>query len=94
LADEAPGGAWREYRVAGGDIAGRLDAVAAGHPHVHEHDIGAQRGRHGYRGRPVACLADHLDVRFGVEDKAEALPDQGVVVGQQHSDHDVTAGSR
>ena len=77
-----------------GDVAGRRDAVTAGHPHVHEHDVRAQRGRHGYRRGAVAGLADHLDVGLGVEDQAEALPDQGVVIGQQHGDHAAAAGSR
>jgi hypothetical protein len=30
---------------------------------------------------PATGLADHLDVGLGVEDQAEAFPDQGVVVG-------------
>ena len=40
------------------DVAGRFDAVAARHPDVHEHDVGAQRGTHGEGGRPVRRLLD------------------------------------
>src|SRR5580698_2747020 len=32
------------------DVAGRLDAVPAGHPDIHQHHVGPQRGGHGDRG--------------------------------------------
>ncbi len=75
----------------GHNVAGRLDAVAAGHPDVHEHHVGTQRGAHGECGRPVRGLAGHLDIGFGLEHQAEPHPDEGMVVDQEHTDHGATA---
>src|SRR6202020_2290943 len=66
----------------GHDVASRLDAVVAGHPDVHEHHVGTQRGAHGDGGGPVGGLADHLDVVFGVEHQAATHPDERMVVDQ------------
>ena len=76
----------------GRDVAGRLDAVTAGHPDVHQHHVGTQRGAHGDGGGPVGGLANHLDIGFALEDQAEAHPDEGVVVDQEHADHGAAAG--
>ena len=64
----------RVCRAPRGDPRRRLDAVDARHPDVHQHDVRAQ-GR-----RPtatplvtVAGLAEHLDVRLGLEDHPEAV---------------------
>jgi hypothetical protein len=73
------------------DVAGGLDAVVTGHPDVHEHHVGTQRGAHGDGGRPIGGLADHLEIVFGVEYQAEAHPDERMVVDQEHADHGGTA---
>ena len=44
-------------------------------------------------GRPVAGLADHLDVRLGLQDQPEAHPEQGLVVDQQDPDHAASPAS-
>ena len=45
--------------------------------------------------RPSPASPDDLDVRLGLEDHAEARPDQALVVGEQHADHRVDpSGSR
>jgi hypothetical protein len=55
----------------GHEVAGGLDAVTAGHPDIHEHNVGMQRGAHGDGGRPVAGLTGHFDIGFGVQDQAK-----------------------
>ena len=65
----------------------RLDPVAAGHAQVHEHDIGP-----GCPGQldcflAVGGSADDLDVLEQAEQGLEALPDDALVVGDQHADH-------
>ena len=44
--------------------------------------------------RAVGGLADHLDVGLGVEQRAEAGPDQCLVVGEQDPDHDLPSRGR
>ncbi len=61
-------------RVAVDDAPRRLDAVHARHSHVHEHHVRLQRA-HGVEGlQAVRGLADHGDVRLGLQDHAEAGP--------------------
>ena len=73
------------------------DPVDPRHPHVHQHDVGT--GTAGLRDgrRAVVRLADHDDVRLGLEDRAQAAPDERLVVDQQHLDgvghRDVQVGS-
>ena len=64
----------------------------AGHPDVHEHHVGTQRGAHGDGGCAVGGLADHIDIGFGLEQQAESHPDEGMIVDQEHADHGGTAG--
>ena len=63
------------------------DAVAAGHPQIHEHDVGSQRARdrHGLGGR--GGLAHHLDVGLRLKDAGQAGAHDGVVVHEKHPDH-------
>jgi hypothetical protein len=69
--------------------ARRLDAVHARHPDVHEDDVGPQRPHLRQRDLAVGGLADHLDVRLGLQDEAEAGAQQRLVVDQQDADrHD------
>jgi hypothetical protein len=69
--------------------ARRLDAVHARHPDVHEDDVGPQRPHLRQRDLAVGGLTDHLDVRLGLQDEAEAGAQQRLVVDQQDADrHD------
>jgi hypothetical protein len=87
--DEHPG------RGGGGADLGRcLDAVHAGHPDVHQHQVGVQGRGHGDGRGAVGCLADHLDVGLGLQDQPEAHPKQCLVVGEQDADHAVSRSSR
>ena len=62
------------------DLLGRLDAGAAGHAHVHQHDVGRERERLLGRGDAVDRLADDLDVGFGREGLLEPVPEERVIV--------------
>ena len=78
-----------------GDRGGGGNAVGAGHPDVHQDDVRGQVRRRGDRRRPVAGLADDVDVRRAAQHQAQAGPDQGVVVDQQHPDgHRAAHGSQ
>ena len=44
--------------------------------------------------RSVAGLGDDLDVRLGLEDRAEAAADERFVVGEEDADHGVASGRR
>ncbi len=72
--------------LGGDDPLRRLDAVRAGHAHVHEHDVRRERGRLRDARLAVPGLADDLDVVLGGEDHAEAHAQQGLVVDEQHPD--------
>ncbi len=65
-----------------GDLLGGGQAVPAGHLHVHEDDLGAQ-GRDGQDGRgPVAGVPDDVDPARRREHRAEAGPDDRLVVDE------------
>ena len=68
------------------DPAGRLQAVEAGHLDVHQHDVGPPPACEVHRVEAVDRLADHLDVRLRLEDRAEARAHERLVVGDQHGD--------
>ena len=70
------------------------DSVHAGHPDVHQHHVGVQGRCHADAGRPVGGLADHLDVRLGLEDHPEAHAEQGLVIDEQDPDHAASPPSR
>ena len=59
----------------------RLKAVEHRHGDVHEDDVGAQRLRQLHRFAAVARLADDLEAAVGVEQRAQALTDDGVILG-------------
>ena len=80
--DDHPGVARRRT-----DATGRLEAVHAWHPDVHEHDVRAERLDQGERLGPVVGLADDGDVRLGVEDHPQPGADELLVVDEQHPDH-------
>jgi hypothetical protein len=89
----------RQHEDAGGVAPGeqparRLDAVQSRHPHVHQHDVRPAQAREFDRLGAVRGLGHDVHVLLGVEDHAEAAPDQGLVVGDDHADHERPVGSR
>lgn len=62
------------------------DRVAAGHLYVQEHDIRRGSRRQGHYGIPVVGFAYHSETALGVEDVAQRLPQQGMVIGDNHAD--------
>jgi len=71
----------------------RLEPVQPRHPDVHQHDVGLQVASELDRLGAVARLADHLDVRFRLEDQPEAGADERLVVGEQDPNHAAPAPS-
>src|ERR1035438_9129808 len=71
----------------GGDLAGRFEAVGAGHADVHQHHLSAQGAGEGDGCRAVGGLADDLDVGGYADQNSEAGPDEGLVIGEQDPDH-------
>ena len=55
------------------------------HAHVHEHDVGQQLGRLLDRLHPVARLADDREIGRGPQHRDQAVPEQRVVVDDQHA---------
>ena len=80
-------------RAGGGDRGGRRDPVHARHPDVHQHDVGVQGRCHADPGRPVAGLADDLDVGLGLQDQPEPHPEQGLIIDEQYPDHAASPSS-
>jgi hypothetical protein len=79
----------REAVEAGGaNPAGGLDAVHHRHADVHQNHIGRKRSRQLDTGRTVGGLPHHVDVILSVEDHRESIPDQLLIVGEQHPDHE------
>ncbi len=74
-------------------LADRGDAVAAGHPQVHQHHLrpagDGERDRLDAGGR----LAQHLELGVAGEDPAQPVAHDRVVVGDQQRDHAGTAGT-
>ena len=64
----------------------RGDAVRAGHPQVHQHHVRPQRRGPGHRLGAVAGLTDDLELGAALEDAAQAVPDDGMVVHDQQPD--------
>lgn len=74
-----------EGRV-GADHAGRGEAVRAGHPDVHQHDVGPLLLRQQYGLCAVRGLSYDLHVGLRVDEYAEGAAQQGLVVGEQDTD--------
>ena len=64
--------------------SGGLDPVHDRHPHVHQHHVGLQRQRLLDRLPAVGGGADHRDPGLDVQQRGDALPDQLLVVDDQH----------
>ena len=76
----------RIVRVDGADRPADLDAGAVGKPRVEHRHVGAQRrdAGGGLRGQPG--LADHDDVAGRLQQRAQSVPDDLVVVEQEDAD--------
>ena len=72
---------------------GRLDAVDAGHPQVHDHDVWGDLLCQLHGAQAVLRLADDLQPVHAVEHEAEPTAVCGVVVGDQDPRHGVTSAS-
>ena len=59
----------------------------AGHAQVHEGHAGVSGGGAFEGLDPIGGLGHDLDVGFGVDDRAKALADDRMVVGDQDADH-------
>ncbi len=77
----------------GDDRAGRLDAVHAGHAHVHQHHVGVELAGAADGLHAVRRLAHDLDVRLGLQQRAQTAAHERVVVGDEQADHDRTRGN-
>ena len=71
-------------RVLPGDQVGGLRAAHAGHPEVHQDDVGLVLGGCLDRGSAVADRGHHRVPEVG-EQRIEALAEQRVVVGDEHA---------
>ena len=74
------------------DGPGGLDPVEDGHAHVHEHDVGPVELDQAHGVGAVGGLADDLEVVLGLEDHAEPLAQQRLVVGQDDPDRHAVVG--
>lgn len=74
-----------EFRIAA-DHAGGGEPVGAGHPDVHQHDVGARPPGELVGLRPVGGLPDDLHVGLGVHEHLEGAAQQSLVVGEQDLD--------
>ena len=72
---------WRAIRAE--HPAGRLEPIEAGHPDVHQHDVGAEPPGQPNGRLAVRCLGHDGDVGLRLEDHPEARPDEGLVVGHE-----------
>jgi hypothetical protein len=92
LRDGTPGLVDRDeddLRLRGGlpDPSGGLDPVHAGHPDVHEHDVGRELASLFHGLLAAAGLPDHDDGVVGqLQRRAETLSGHGVVIDDERSD--------
>jgi len=70
-------------RPAGGgdESAGSGDPIHAGHAYVHDDDIWSGPVGDCQRLLARSRFRDHVDVGLGVQDEAQALPDECLVIG-------------
>src|ERR1019366_3297012 len=78
-----------DYLGAGRDLLhgpARLDAAAAGHPDIHQDDVGERLPGLLHRLGAVTGLAHQLDVRLSVQDHLQAPAKQRVIIDDQGAD--------
>ncbi len=68
------------------DLAGDLDAIDPGQVDIDQGDIRAQFLEHRQRFFTTGALADHLQIGLGVDDVADTLPEERVVVDNDDAD--------
>src|SRR5439155_23486975 len=71
----------------GDDHPRDVKTAEPGHRVVEDDQIGAQDAREAQRGRTVARLADDRDLALGREERADALADGEMIVGDENADH-------
>ena len=67
----------------GGDLAGGLEPVGAGHPDVHDHDVRAAAAGQRNGGTAVRRLADNADVVRAGQRQAQALTNDLMIIDNQ-----------
>src|SRR3954470_10295929 len=93
LVDEAREDDHARVRPLGANAPDGLDAVDARHDEVHERDVGRQARHRLHRLLAVRGLPHDLDVVLEGQEGAQALADDGVVVGDEHADHRGTSST-
>ena len=85
------------------EVSGGGDPVHVGHPDVHQHDVGLQRGGCGEGVSSVGGFADDVDGGVGAQDHPQSGAHEGVVVDEErtgrhrlvvHRDHVRSAETR
>ena len=66
------------------DTCRRLNTVRLRHHEVHEHDVRARSPHLPHRFLPVSCFRQDFDVRLRLQESHQAVPDDRVVVHDQH----------
>ena len=77
-----PGGLWHRR-----DRRGCLDAVDAGHPHVHQHHVGPAPLGQLDGLAAVGGIADHVELGVALDDHPETGTNHGLVIDEHHADH-------
>jgi len=76
----------RYLRRPGADLPADRYPVTIRQPDIEHGDAGAQRRNLGQRGGGGARLADHLDVRLGLQKHADTAADDLLILQQEHAD--------
>ena len=69
------------------DLPGDVEAALARHRIVEDDQVGTQGPRHRERRRSIAGLADDRDLALGGEQRANALADGLMIVGDENANH-------
>ena len=74
--------------------ASGLDAITAGHPQIHEDDVGEQVSGHGDRLVAISGGAHDLDVRQQAQHHRQSFTDHPLVVSDENTHRLAHAGTR
>jgi hypothetical protein len=72
----------------GRDLLRCLDAVQERHGNIHHGHIWAELGGELNRFMPIVSRANNLDIRLCIEQKAQSIADDRVIICQNDGDHD------